>query len=82
MSQSNISLDDWVSRIQKIRSSKELLRALAEFRKHDWTDVERQRVSHTYMRVLDVMVQSSKTTLEKPEESSNANDGPVWYEKM
>jgi hypothetical protein len=44
--------------------------------------VERQKVSHTYMRVLDVILKSAGDDLKKAETTSSANDGPVWYEKM
>ncbi len=76
------SIDEWVSRIQKTRSSKDLLRLLEQFRKLEWTDAERQKVSHTYMRVLDVILKSSAETLKQAEAAGTGNDGPVWYEKM
>ena len=90
MVQSNQNIDEWVARVQKTRSSKELLKILEEFRKYDWHDLERQKVSHTYMKVLDVILNSpeEKALRKQAEEaaaaasSSSANDGPVWYEKM
>jgi len=82
MSEAAKSVDEWVTRIQKTRSSRDLLRLLAEFRKFEWTDVERQRISHTYMRVLDVILKTAGDDLKKAEATSSANDGPVWYEKM
>lgn len=90
MEQSNQNIDEWVARVQKTLSSKELLKILEEFRKYDWHDLERQKVSHTYMKVLDVILNSpeEKALRKQAEEaaaaasSSSANDGPVWYEKM
>jgi hypothetical protein len=92
MAQSNDNVDVWVARIQKTRSSKELLKILEEFRKFEWHDLERQKVSHTYMKVLDVILNSpEEKALRKEAEaaaaaaaasSGSANDGPVWYEKM
>lgn len=76
------TIDDWVVRIQKTRSSRELLKLLEQFRKHDWTDQERQKVSHTYMRVLDVILKSPSEQIKKEEVQPAGNDGPVWYEKM
>lgn len=82
MTETTPSVDEWVKRIQKTRNSRDLLRLLDEFRKFDWTEVERQRVSHTYMRVLDVILKSSAETLKNAEVAAAGNEGPVWYEKM
>lgn len=88
MADSKLDIDSWVARIQKTRSGTELLRILAEFRKHEWTDLERQKVSHTYMKVLETILSSSGEQLKKAQEAATAaanasgNDGPVWYEKM
>lgn len=92
MAESNDNIDVWVGRIQKTRSSKELIKILEEFRKFDWHDLERQKVSHTYMKVLDVILNSpEEKALRKKEaeaaaaaaaSAGSANDGPVWYEKM
>ena len=91
MAQSNDDVDVWVTRIQKTRSSKELRKILEDFRKFDWHDLERQKVSHAYMKVLDVIFNTpeEKALRKQAEEaaaaaasSGSANDGPVWYEKM
>lgn len=82
MAETKTSVDEWVTRIQKTRNGRDLLKLLEQFRKFDWTDQERQKISHTYMRVLDVILKSSADTLKKAEEASAGNDGPVWYEKM
>lgn len=76
------NIDEWVGRIQKTRDPKQLLQLLEQFRQLEWTDAERQKCSHTYMRVLDVILKSSADALRKPEEAPAGNDGPVWYEKM
>ncbi len=77
------AIDDWVAKIQKTRSSRDLLKMLQEFRNLDWTDLERQKVSHAYIRVLDVILKDSTQAILKPaEEIPAGNDGPVWYEKM
>ncbi len=82
MAESTDAVEEWVTRIQKTRKSRDLLKMLQEFRKGDWTDLERQKVSHTYMRVLDVILKDKSQIIEKPAEVAPANDGPVWYEKM
>lgn len=91
MATSDQIVDEWVTRIQKTRSSKDLIKILEDFRKYDWHELERQKVSHAYMRVLDVILNSpEEKALRKKEEaaaaaaadSGPANDGPVWYEKM
>ncbi len=82
MAETKDAVEEWVARIQKTRKSRELLQILKDFRKGDWTDIERQRVSHTYMRVLDVILKDKAQIISKPEEPTPGNDGPVWYEKM
>lgn len=83
MAEVTTSVDEWVVRIQKTRSSRDLLRLLEQFRKFEWTDVERQKISHTYMKVLDLILKSSAENIRKAEEEDGtSNDGPVWYEKM
>lgn len=78
----NQNLDEWVSRIQKTRSGEELVKILEQFRKLEWTELERQRVSHAYMRVLEVILKSQPDAGRKVVMDAPANDGPVWYEKM
>lgn len=82
MVETKVPVDEWVTRIQRTRSSSDLLKLLAEFRKHEWTDLERQKVSHTYMRVLETILKNSGDHLKKAQDASSGNDGPVWYEKM
>ena len=86
MTETKATVDDWVLRIQKTRSSIDLLKLLSQFRKYEWTDLERQKISHTYMKVLDVILKDSAENLKVAEEAAVAagagNDGPVWYEKM
>lgn len=85
-----LSLEDYVQKILKTKSATELLKILAEFRKGDWNDIERQKVSHTYMRVLDNIMKNSPDEVKNAaaaaaaasSSAAPANDGPVWYEKM
>ena len=80
------TVDDYVQKILKTKTSADLLKILATFRKsRDWSDVERQKVSHSYMRVLDSIMKSSPDEVkatQAPAPSGPVNDGPVWYEKM
>lgn len=76
------NIDEWVTRIQKTRSARDLLVLLAEFRTLEWTDLERQKVSHTYMKVLETILKASSENLKKKGQASAGADGPVWYEKM
>lgn len=84
MVETQLKLDDYVLKIQKTRSSAALLKILAEFRKGQWTDAERQLVSHTYMRVLESIMKASPDEVKAATApaAAPANDGPVWYEKM
>ena len=81
MVETKLSLDEYIARILKIRKADELLKVLDEFRRGDWTDIERQKVAHTYMRVLDSMPKAMAETAQK-QEAAPVDDGPVWYEKM
>ena len=65
-------IDEWVLRIQKTKTSKDLLKLLEQFRKIDWTDADRQKVSHTYMKMLDVILSSSAEKLLKAEEAKKS----------
>ena len=82
MAETKPSVEDWIRRIQKTRKSNELLQLLDQFRVQEWTDSELQKVSHTYMRVLDVILKSSTDGIVPMEMDAVGNSGPVWYEKM
>lgn len=87
MANTEATVDDYVLRIQKTRNAQDLLKLLAQFRQGEWTDLERQKVSHTYMRMLNTILKASaasiKKTVDPPADAgAPANDGPVWYEKM
>jgi hypothetical protein len=82
MADKTTSVDEWVARIQKTRSSKELLELLNKFRKLEWTDQERQKISHTYIKVVDIILKSPAESSQTQAEDTGGNDGPVWYEKM
>lgn len=82
MAETKVSVDEWVLRIQQTRSSVDLLKLLEQFRKYDWTDIERQKISHTYMRVLDGILKGAGENLKSAKKAAAGNEGPVWYEKM
>ncbi|MBX9568692.1 MAG: hypothetical protein K2X77_07345 [Candidatus Obscuribacterales bacterium] len=84
MVETQLKLDDYVQKILKTKTSADLLKILADFRKGEWTDAERQKVSHTYMRVLENIMKASPDEVKASTAPTPApaNDGPVWYEKM
>jgi hypothetical protein len=70
----------WITRIQKATSAKEVFSTLEEFRPGPWSDEDRSKVAKAYIRVLErVGVPAIEETLE---DAGEKNDGPVWYEKM
>jgi hypothetical protein len=73
-------LNQFITRVQKATSAKQVLSIMDEFRKVDWTDDDRARMAKAYVRVLD------RVGAPPPDENAvveeDKNDGPVWYEKM
>ena len=76
-----VSLDSWIERIRAVGSVDNLWALLDEFRRDDWTDTERAKMSHAYMQKLASILRASGTSGKKAAQVA-ANDGPVWYEKM
>jgi hypothetical protein len=73
-------LAQWITRIQKASSAKEVFATLEEFRPGPWTHEDRSKVAKAYIRVLErVGVPATQETLD---DAVEGNDGPVWYEKM
>lgn len=69
----------WIARVQQAPEATKVFQVLNEFRKLDWTDEERVRMSKIYMRVLERVGAPAR---EEQEEIIEKDDGPVWYEKM
>lgn len=80
-----LGLHDWLGRVSKAGTRKEIFAILDQFRKSSWTDEECAQMSKHYIRMIELV---------KPDPSDNADaavdasaqaegaDGPVWYEKM
>jgi|GEM_PF-668982 len=51
----NKDLNIWLARVKQAKTRKEVFRILDEFRKHEWTDVQCQTMSHLYIRLVDLM---------------------------
>lgn len=80
MADKTTDLQQWISRVQKATSAKEVYATLDEFRLGPWSDEERAKMAKAYIRVLErVGAPAAETTIE---EEADGNDGPVWYEKM
>ena len=80
MTEQQAGLDSFISRVQKASSAKDVLGILNEFRPLQWSDDERARMAKAYVRVLERVGAPPPETTQQIEEE--ANDGPVWYEKM
>ena len=78
--QKTMDLNQWIARIQKSDNAKTVLSIMDEFRKCDWSDEDRARIAKVYVRVLERVGISAADTAAAVEDQ--ANDGPVWYEKM
>lgn len=75
------NLDEWLKKVQQAQSGDAVFKLLADFRKLDWTDEERSRMSKVYMRVLN-RVGGATSTVTSSQDDEDGADGPVWYEKM
>lgn len=51
----NKDLNIWLARVKQAQTRKDVFRILDEFRKHEWTDVQCQTMSHLYIRMIDLM---------------------------
>lgn len=80
MAEKTTDLQQWIARVQKSTSAKEVYATLDEFRPGPWSDEERAKMAKVYMRVLERV--GGSTGDDAAEEVVEANDGPVWYEKM
>lgn len=74
-------LEQWLLKMERAASCKEVFELLDQFRPLDWTDEQRAAMAHAYMRVLEKLKDDSPA-VETAAASNNAADGPVWYEKM
>lgn len=80
MAEKTTDLQQWIARIQKAGSAKEVFATLNEFRPGPWTDEERAKMAKAYMRVLERV---GRVAVEETiDDAKDGNDGPVWYEKM
>lgn len=82
-------LNIWLARVKQATSRAQMFKILDEFRKHEWTDVQCQTMSHLYMRLLQFFEDEEDPTDTTGGDAAAtatggvpANDGPVWYEKM
>lgn len=75
------NIEDWLKKVQSATSGDTIFKLLADFRKLDWTDEERARMSKVYMRMLQKTGVTTVNTANAAEEDEGP-DGPVWYEKM
>jgi hypothetical protein len=80
MTEKTTDIDQWIARVKKANNAKEVYATLNEFRPGPWSDEDRAKMAKTYIRVLERV--GGSTADEAVEEVVDANDGPVWYEKM
>lgn len=73
-------IQQWITRVQKASSAKEVFATLNEFRPGPWSDEERSRMAKAYIRVLERV--GGGVPEETLDEAGDKDDGPVWYEKM
>jgi hypothetical protein len=75
------NFEDWLKKVQAAASGEAIFKLLADFRKLDWTDEERARMSKVYMRALQRSGAATASSAKAMDEDDGP-DGPVWYEKM
>jgi hypothetical protein len=74
-------LEQWLRKVERAASRQEVFELLDQFRPLDWTDQQRAAMAHVYVRVLEKLKDDSGP-VETAAATSEAADGPVWYEKM
>lgn len=77
-----MDLNAWTAKLKTAQSHKQMFAMLDEFRKGEWTDEERSKIAHTYIRLLDNLQPAVDSDGAADAAAENKNDGPVWYEKM
>ncbi|HEY9791194.1 MAG TPA: hypothetical protein V6D22_12385 [Candidatus Obscuribacterales bacterium] len=80
MTEAKPDLNSYITRVQKANSAKDVLSVLDEFRPLPWSDDERARMAKAYVRILERVGAPAVENKEHVEEE--ADNGPVWYEKM
>jgi hypothetical protein len=80
MTDKTTDLQQWIARVQKAKSAKEVYSVLDEFRPGPWNEDERAKMAKAYIRVLERV--GAPPPEVAVEEEADGNDGPVWYEKM
>ncbi len=87
MSSEVANLNDWMMRISRAKTRKEMFSILDEFRVLEWSDEERAMVAKHYIRLVDKVdsgysASDADDASTKPQNADAGADGPVWYEKM
>jgi hypothetical protein len=80
MPETTADLNAFIARVQKANNAREVLKILDEFRPLPWNDDDRANMAKAYVKVLERV--GAPTQDESAHEEVEANDGPVWYEKM
>lgn len=82
MPEDKTNIEYWLEKLRAASNSVEIMAILDEFRDGEWSDADRAKVSHTYMRKLNALYRDPKDSSSKKNTETAANEGPVWYEKM
>jgi hypothetical protein len=79
-----LGLHDWLARVSKAGTRKEIFAVLDQFRKSSWTDEECAQMSKHYIRMIELVKPdpSDSDTAGDASQVQEGADGPVWYEKM
>jgi hypothetical protein len=78
----SLDLNAWIAKLKLARSHKQMFALLDEFRKGEWTDEERSKIAHIYIRLLDNLQPATAAEESEVVAAESEHDGPVWYEKM
>lgn len=86
MTDTTLTLNDWMEKISKAKTRKEIFSILDQFRVLEWTDDERARIAKHYIRIIDNVAKGEPdddtTSDANNKPVAEGEDGPVWYEKM
>jgi hypothetical protein len=75
----SMDLNAWIAKLKLARSHKQMFALLDEFRKSEWTDEERSKIAHVYIRLLDNLQPAAASDESEAAPAESEHDGPVWY---
>lgn len=80
--QNTLNLSEWLDRVSRASTRKQVFEILNEFRTLSWSDEECSQMAKHYIRLVSNMTEEDSSGGAAGAQEENEADGPVWYEKM